>query len=135
MCPGLSDRRADASRDARREPNPRHLCRSQGRLVVPVLWRRLPGHLRSQGREGDLCRGARRSGQSQSTLRQGTIWVRLHPPPEPPDKAAGAAAGCQKDANDQVDPANPYTHFREASWEEALDIAAKGLVKIRDEKG
>src|SRR5246500_1566134 len=40
-----------------------------------------------------------------------------------------------KNANDQVDPANPYTHFREASWEEALDIAAKGLVKIRDEKG
>jgi formate dehydrogenase major subunit len=40
-----------------------------------------------------------------------------------------------KDSNDQVDPANPFTHFREASWEEALDIAAKGLVKIRDEKG
>src|SRR5579863_1852947 len=40
-----------------------------------------------------------------------------------------------KDANDQVDPANPFTHFREASWEEALDIAARGLVKIRDEKG
>src|SRR5579872_3427073 len=41
----------------------------------------------------------------------------------------------KKDANDQVDPANPYTHFREASWDEALDIAAKGLVKIREEKG
>src|SRR4030088_2705387 len=41
----------------------------------------------------------------------------------------------KKDANDQVDPANPFTHFREASWEEALDIAAKGLVKIRDTKG
>src|SRR5215212_1139492 len=41
----------------------------------------------------------------------------------------------KKDANDQVDPANPFTHFREASWEEALDIAAKGLVRIRDEKG
>ena len=40
-----------------------------------------------------------------------------------------------KDPNDQVDPANPFTHFREASWEEALDIAAKGLKKIRDEKG
>ncbi|HEY2227584.1 MAG TPA: 2Fe-2S iron-sulfur cluster-binding protein, partial [Xanthobacteraceae bacterium] len=37
----------------------------------------------------------------------------------------------KKDANDQVDPANPFTHFREASWEEALDIAANGLVKIR----
>ena len=40
-----------------------------------------------------------------------------------------------KDANDQVDPANPFTHFREASWDEALDVAAKGLAKIRDEKG
>ncbi|MGN6115624.1 MAG: 2Fe-2S iron-sulfur cluster-binding protein, partial [Nitrobacter sp.] len=43
--------------------------------------------------------------------------------------------GVKKDAYDQVDPANPYTHFREASWEEALDIAANGLRKIRDEKG
>src|SRR5664280_2040731 len=34
----------------------------------------------------------------------------------------------KKDANDQVDPANPFTHFREASWEEALDIAAKRIV-------
>jgi formate dehydrogenase major subunit len=41
----------------------------------------------------------------------------------------------KKDASDQVDPANPFTHFREASWEEALDIAANGLAKIRDTKG
>jgi formate dehydrogenase major subunit len=34
-----------------------------------------------------------------------------------------------------VDPANPWTHFREASWEEALDVAAKGLVAIRDRFG
>ncbi|TXH32717.1 MAG: formate dehydrogenase subunit alpha [Rhodospirillaceae bacterium] len=40
-----------------------------------------------------------------------------------------------KDANDQVDPANPWTHFREATWDEALDRAAGGLKKIRDEKG
>ncbi|HTV32773.1 MAG TPA: formate dehydrogenase subunit alpha [Methylocella sp.] len=40
-----------------------------------------------------------------------------------------------KDINEQVDPANPFTHFREASWEEALDFAAGGLRKIRDEKG
>ena len=32
-----------------------------------------------------------------------------------------------KDANDQIDPANPWTHFREATWEEALDAAAGGL--------
>ena len=35
----------------------------------------------------------------------------------------------------QVDPANPSTHFREASWEEALDTAAAGLKRIRDDKG
>jgi formate dehydrogenase major subunit len=40
-----------------------------------------------------------------------------------------------KDPNDQVDPANPWTHFREASWEEALDRAAGGLKAIRDTKG
>ena len=40
-----------------------------------------------------------------------------------------------KDANDQVDPANPWTHFREATWDEALDRAAAGLKRIRDTKG
>ena len=30
---------------------------------------------------------------------------------------------------------NPLSHFREASWEEALDFAASGLKKIRDENG
>ncbi|HTW51910.1 MAG TPA: formate dehydrogenase subunit alpha [Stellaceae bacterium] len=34
-----------------------------------------------------------------------------------------------------IDPANPYTHFRKATWEEALDRAALGLVKIRDRDG
>src|SRR5262249_7839207 len=43
--------------------------------------------------------------------------------------------GVMKDANDQVDPANPWTHFREASWDEALDLAAKGLARIRDQHG
>ena len=34
-----------------------------------------------------------------------------------------------------VDPANPATHFREASWAEALDRAAAGLMAIRDDHG
>src|SRR5476651_2585470 len=34
-----------------------------------------------------------------------------------------------------IDPSNPWTHFREATWEEALDRAASGLVKIRDRDG
>ena len=34
-----------------------------------------------------------------------------------------------------VDPSNPLTHFREASWEEALDIAANGFAHERDISG
>src|ERR1700738_765315 len=34
-----------------------------------------------------------------------------------------------------IDPANPYTHFRKASWDEALDLAATGLRHIRDRDG
>jgi len=34
-----------------------------------------------------------------------------------------------------VDPANPLTHFREASWEEALEAAAGGLKGLRDTWG
>ncbi len=34
-----------------------------------------------------------------------------------------------------VEPDNLMTHFREASWEEAMTAAASGLAKLRDEKG
>ncbi len=46
-------------------------------------------------------------------------------------RKAGAAKGIEPD----LDPANPWTHFREASWEEALDVAAHGLRQIRDRDG
>jgi len=40
-----------------------------------------------------------------------------------------------KDALADIDPADPLTHFREASWDEALDHAAEGLRRIRDRDG
>ena len=43
--------------------------------------------------------------------------------------------GKAKHAQDVVDPANPWTHFRPASWDEALDRAAGGLKRIRDTNG
>jgi formate dehydrogenase major subunit len=43
--------------------------------------------------------------------------------------------GVAKRADDTVDPASPWTHFREATWEEALDRAAAGLRNIRDRDG
>lgn len=34
-----------------------------------------------------------------------------------------------------VDPANYLTHFREASWDEALDAAANGMASLREDTG
>ena len=35
----------------------------------------------------------------------------------------------------EINPSNPLTHFREATWEEALDLAASGLKKVLDRDG
>ncbi|MGH7091593.1 MAG: molybdopterin-dependent oxidoreductase, partial [Stellaceae bacterium] len=43
--------------------------------------------------------------------------------------------GVAKRVDDEIDPANPWTHFRRASWDEALDRAAAGLKRIRDRNG
>src|SRR5712672_2190071 len=43
--------------------------------------------------------------------------------------------GVPKVPHEFIDPTNPWTHFREATWEEALDRAAGGLKKIRDRDG
>lgn len=40
-----------------------------------------------------------------------------------------------KDASVDVDPGNFHSHFREATWEEALDLAAEGFQRIRDRDG
>jgi formate dehydrogenase major subunit len=43
--------------------------------------------------------------------------------------------GVAKTADFTVDPANPLSVFREATWDEALDLAGSTLKKIRDERG
>ena len=44
-------------------------------------------------------------------------------------------AGVPKHADFTMDPANPLQYFREATWEEALDLAGGKLKEIRDTKG
>ena len=43
--------------------------------------------------------------------------------------------GVAKSADEKVDPANPFTHFRATTWDEALERAAAGLARIRDAHG
>ena len=43
--------------------------------------------------------------------------------------------GIGKDDFGSLDPGNPLTHFRKASWEEALDRAASGLKSIGERHG
>jgi formate dehydrogenase major subunit len=43
--------------------------------------------------------------------------------------------GVPKIPHEFIDPANPWTHFREATWDEALDRAAQGFLKIKQEQG
>jgi formate dehydrogenase major subunit len=43
--------------------------------------------------------------------------------------------GVPKIAHERIDPLDPWTHFREATWDEALDRAAAGIRKIRDRDG
>ena len=44
-------------------------------------------------------------------------------------------AGVPKGVDPAFDPANPLTHFRPASWDEALDFAAAGLRRLLDAHG
>lgn len=43
--------------------------------------------------------------------------------------------GVPKGLDPNFDPANPQTHFREASWEEALELAASGLTQLKGQHG
>ncbi|HUN48862.1 MAG TPA: formate dehydrogenase subunit alpha [Stellaceae bacterium] len=43
--------------------------------------------------------------------------------------------GVPKGRDVDIDPANPWTHFRRATWDEALDRTAQGLKRIRDQHG
>jgi len=43
--------------------------------------------------------------------------------------------GVGKTAEIDLDPADPSSHFREAEWDEALDVAANGLKRILEQNG
>ena len=69
-------------------------------------------------------------------MRQGPLRLRLRPQPAAPDQAADPHARARaKTVEPGIDPRNPWTHFREASWDEALERrrrAASRTVRDRD---
>ena len=57
-------------------------------------------------------------------------------PSAPPDGAAHPPRGrAQERRRARSIPANPWTHFRSTSWDEALDRAAAGFARIRAAQG
>ena len=80
--------------------------------------------------------GTARRTRTGCAFQRGPVRLRLCPPPAPPHRPAGIRRDDAPKSKDcVVDPANPWTHFREASWDEALDHAAAGLARIRDDHG
>ena len=72
----------------RRDARHRRPSTDAGRLGVPVLRRRLPGHLPRARRAHRRRRRARRPGQPRPAVRQGPLRLRLRAPPAAADAAA-----------------------------------------------
>src|SRR5258708_3088497 len=68
------------------------------------------------------------------SLRKGPLRLRLCRPPPPPAPPADPQGGGLKPRR-RLGPDNISTHFRRASWEEALSVATGGLKRIRDRDG
>ena len=97
------------------------------RHPLPLLRGRLPDHGARQGRQGALRRRPRRARPTRTGSASRAASASTTSAPAPPDQAADPARRRAQGGRLEIDPANPWTHFREATWEEALDAAAAGL--------
>jgi formate dehydrogenase major subunit len=137
MRAGLPHRRADAEA-ARRRARPRRLGlrRPQGGFsVCPYcgVGCQLTYHVKDD--KIVFVDGPQRPGQREPPVREGPLRLRLPQPPAPPDQAADPPRRRAQGRRPGSTRPSPLTHFREASWDEALDRAAAGLRRLRDEKG
>ena len=106
-----------------------------GRQRLPLLRRRLPADLPDQGRPAS-SRSRARTGRPTTTgsASRAASASTMSPTPDRLTEPLIRKDGVSKH-DVEIDPANPYTHFRKASWEEALDRAAAGLAAaIRDSR-
>ncbi len=117
-------------RQHRRQPRPR----PRGAVGLPLLRGRLPDLLQDQGRQGRARRWRDGPANEQRLCVKGRFGFdyiahpdRLTVPLIRRDDAPAKGL--------DVDPSNYWTHFREATWEEALDRAANGMKALAEAHG
>ena len=154
---GLPHRGVDQQADPRRPDPAAHRAR-RGRQRVPVLRRRLRAHLLRgpRARRHRVRRGPRPARLAGPAVRQGPVRLGLRRLAAAPDHAAdpprgllpqgpavgatsrrrgrrSAATAAQRAAAGEAcgaDYDEVLPHFREATWEEALDLVARRLTEI-----
>ena len=124
MRAGLPDRRADAQDPDRLAGGGQDRSIRSARSAASAACS--PTTSRQQDRQR---RRPRRPGQPRPAVRQGPLRLRLRAPPAAPDQAADPQARRAQGpgATDAATRPTGATVFREATWDEALDLAAGRL--------
>ena len=135
MRAGLPDRRTDAGEPGRCERRLHQRAGPRGRERLPLLRGRLPNHLPASATTASSrsTAGTGRPTTTGSASRAASASITSHHPDRLTEPLIRKDGVSKHDID--IDPANPYTHFRKASWDEALDLAAAGLKRIRDRDG
>jgi formate dehydrogenase major subunit len=111
------------------------------RLTTPLIrrgWKKHDGHWVYDATEAahraDGTAWPRRGGPWLEVKDEGTTWKRR--PRTNPLKTAPTGPSPLGDPRDRAStPSEWYAPFREATWDEALELTAQELVRIRDTKG
>ncbi len=128
MRAGLPDRRADAGDPGRRRTAStptRPTARSTASAPIAASAARSP--IKSRTTRSSLVAGSDGPANQNRLCVKGRFGFDYAHHPHRLTEPLIRKDGVAKTPTTDIDPANPWTHFREASWEEALDLAAAGL--------
>ena len=107
------------------------------RLTTPLIrrgWVRRDGRWRFEPTTGERERWGRRGGPWRQVRQEGLTKKRR--PPSNPLRTLPTGPTLLGDPRDRVaTPATWYAPFRPATWDEALELTAQELTRLRDERG
>ena len=124
MRAGLPDRRADAG-DAGRTTTTcaPDIPTARSTACAPIAASAASSPITSRT-TSCFTSPARTARRTRAAVREGPLRLRLRHNPQRLTKPMIRKDGVPKVPHEFIDPANPWTHFREATWDEALDRAA-----------